>query len=475
MAISNTKNNYLTKLFGSASDKFRYRKQQEEQAQPLPGQGVIPKPAGNFSLGSPARNPTIPQVGNPTIPSAGSVPASTTPQPPAGAGMPGAEGAEAKSTRYNLLQMMEPEPTRDTESEDIIKKRARMNAFGRGISALGGLAGMATGGDAVAIADLQTPYNMQQMQTLDVDYRNKLQDWTSRKFQTDAANVAIQNREVDQTIDQENKLDEINLRSEEAKALAEQRAQAALNTLQAKSEAEQIAEMEKMGIDPYGENAYGQYLDKTRQFSNANLSKIKAQTNASNRIASASTGKGTGKVSVGGKEVDYSLAEQKKGKDLMIKDLEDQKKAIAASKGKSGGMLMPQDQAEINAINDRIEAIQKYNPGSNEMSDYEIQQRFTQSLGGEVAGQPQGGAAVPFDPNKGFTNTPISKDPVVIMKAKQTLQTMVPQFKESAKTGDFTGSDAIAQALVDSGQAPSLEEAEQMLYDILYGEDEEEL
>ena len=114
MAISNTKNNYLAKLFGRSNDKSRYAKYEEEELSPktqaqAPGgnapSGFIPENLPNYTGAK-----TIPQRGNPTTPSVGSVPASTIQQPQAGAGMPGAEGAEAKASRYNLLQMMQPEP-----------------------------------------------------------------------------------------------------------------------------------------------------------------------------------------------------------------------------------------------------------------------------------------------------------------------------------------------------------------------------
>ena len=421
MAISNTSNNFLAKIFGRSNDKFRYRNQ-EEQAQPLPGQGVIPNPAAggiqNFNLGNPAGNPTIPQRGNPTTPSVGSVPASTIQQPQAGAGMPGAEGAEAKASRYNLLQMMQPEPTRDTESEDIIKKRARMNAFGRGISALGGLAGMASGGDAPAIADLQTPYNMQQMQTLDTDYRNRLQDWTSRKFQTDAANNATLNREVDQTIDAENQMEQINLRSQQAAALSKQKSQedlnklmlelgidpnakdagsqyldkkseADFNSLLEKSPEEQIKELKDLGIDPYAKDASTQYLEKRRQITDANLSNIKARTNYSNRAVG---GGRTTNTNMPGKDQQVPNDVYRKGRDFMKSQLDKEIKDL------SKDFASQQANAELIASKKKErDQLQSFKPGANPLLDEDIAAKGYELLDAEMAGEGGYGSEEGFD------------------------------------------------------------------------------
>jgi hypothetical protein len=202
------------------------------------------------------------------------------------------------------------------------------------------------------------------MQTLDQDYRGRLQDWTNRRFQVDAVNNQTVNREIDQEIDAENAMARVQLQGENARQLAAQRAQDALNQLMAKSEAEQIKEMESLGINPYSENAYGEYLAKRGQMANAELKYTQARTNWNNRIASGSGRAGAGKQT-------YDLPTLQRGRQTLLSKYDQQ---IQALNGRLTGNPMTD-----NAIMEQIKQLQTekkryydYNPGSNELLDQEV-------------------------------------------------------------------------------------------------------
>ena len=129
--ITQTKKNFLDRLFGRTNDKSRYSEQEEfNPSMPTFGGSLSPQPAST-QAGSPTAQPTQPQ------------PQSEAPS--------GAAGAGQGASRYKLFELFQPEPTRDTESEEMIRRRARINAFGSGLGAIAGLAGMASGGDAPAL------------------------------------------------------------------------------------------------------------------------------------------------------------------------------------------------------------------------------------------------------------------------------------------------------------------------------------
>jgi hypothetical protein len=344
MAITNTKNNFFARLLGK--DNFG-RKISTENNQAAAGMRTSPQ----------FQNQPIPEL----QPQGGN-PFQQGQQPQQGAA-PAPQGGQS---RYAMYEMMQPKPTRDTEQEGIIQRRAKMNAFSKGFSGLAGLAGVAAGGDAPFVPDGVTPFNMNQLQVMDNDYRNRLQDWTNRGFQVDQANTGLQNREVDQTIDQENRI-----------AVQQQRAGDALNQLLAKSEADQIREMESVGINPYGENAYDDYLKaKGLQF--------KTEINRKKQIGSRNGRTGPEKPK-------FDIPTLQRGKKAMIDQLEAQKQGLDSF----------QDKGQLEAIEAQLKQVREYNPGKNELMDAEVMNMGIQGDEGSQASTPQG-VGQPFTPGQGF-------------------------------------------------------------------------
>jgi len=405
MAITNTKNNFFARLLGK--DNFG-RKISTENNQAAAGMRTSPQ----------FQNQPIPELqpqgGNPLM---------------QGQPQQGGQPAQTGQSRFAMYEMMQPKPTRDTEQEGIIQRRAKMNAFSKGFSGLAGLAGVAAGGDAPFVPDGVTPFNMNQLQVMDNDYRNRLQDWTNRGFQVDQANTGLQNREVDQTIDQENRI-----------AVQQQRASAALNQLLAKSEADQIREMESVGINPYGQNAYDDYLKaKGLQF--------KTEINRKKQI-------GSGNGRTGPEKPKFDIPTLQRGKKAMIDQLEAQKKGLDSF----------QDKGQLEAIDAQLKQVREYNPGKNELMDAEVMNMgMNIDQGGVQDEQGQGARSpsFPFDAEKGFTNLKNEADPVIKTQIKLGIQKIV--------SGEATDEDfeTLLQSIVDAGEAADLQEAEDLLVQLL--------
>lgn len=382
--ITQAKKNFLDRLIGRSNDKSRYQNPQQVQD---PGQtnDFFSQLLGAKTQGVNPSQPAPTQAGSPT--------AQTT-QPQAQSEDPsGATGAGQGAGKYKLFEMFQPQPTRDTESEEMIRRRQRINAFGSGIGAIAGLAGMATGGDAPFTGDIQTPWNMDEIRRLDQDYRGQLENWIGRRFQTDNLNTQMQNRQVEQDINAQNRMDQINQQGANSMQLAQERAQNQLRQLQAKTQAEQIKEMLSMGIDPNSENAYGEYLQKNQQQFSADLDYTKARTNWNNRPYKTS-----GNSNTGSNDLPYSLKTLQTGKNAMIQELQQQLKA------------MPNEitnQEERKALMEQIQSLQSYNPGKNELMDMEIAQRGMEIEDQELAGNQQNeqsndAQGFPYQPNKGL-------------------------------------------------------------------------
>ena len=319
-------------------------------------------------------------------------------------------------TRYNLFEMTQPKPTRDTESEDIIKRRAKINALGAGISGLAGLASMATGGDVAEPVDLITPWNMDQSRMLDMDYRNRLQNWIDQGFQVDQANTQILNREIDQNIDAENRMEQIRLRGEEARATAAQRAFDELNKIAAQGEQKLIEAMQGIGVDPYSKTAYQDYLQKRAKQFETESNYTKARTNWNNRVSSGA-GRSSGKTTFTAEQ----LATYKKNRDRLI----------AAEQAKLQGLDPIQDAEQIKAINERIKQLNSVNPGTNELTDMEMLQEQEQEEAVQNQQSAQG-FGFPYTPGQGFSFP------------AQTTATQPAQNQASADQGQ---SDAEIQAI----------------------------
>jgi hypothetical protein len=463
--LGNTKNNFFARLMGKTSRDKSVYPQQEVPYNPTPQGGVpqsgfVPQYLPNY-VGQPQGAPTQPAV------MAGSQPTQPSlPQPQAGQPTDQQSGtAGAPNSRYRLMQMIEPKPERDQEGMGVLQRRAKINAIGQGFSALAGLGGIAMGGDAPAQADIVTPFNMQQIQVMDADYRNRLQDWVNRSFQVEAANNQTLNREVDQTIDAENAMERVKLQGENARQLAEQRAQAALQQLQAKSQAEQMQAMEAMGINPNDPQAYEKYLNAQRQKFTTDMNYTKARTNWNNRTPG---GSGSTKT-----PFPYSLETVKKGRDAKISELNAQREAAV-----NAARTMPEKQAAAERFDKMIDYYRKYNPGSNELMDMEMAELgFQLEEQGAGGAAPTGGASAGnkgglprFDPQRGFVNTPRKNDPVIRAEADKTLSSVIPLIEK----GDFSRSKEALQAIIDLGLADSEESAGEVLYDLLYSEEDQQ-
>lgn len=452
MALPNTKNNFFARLMGKTTrDKFA----QADQNPVLPGQvqnrgltySQSPKqqfpPQSDFITGSQPTQPSQPQT--------------QTGQPQQQ--QPGTVGAQQEG-RYRLMQMIEPKPERDQEGMDVIQRRAKINAIGKGFSALAGLGGMAMGGDAPVIPDMVTPFNLNQIQTMDADYRNRLQDWVNRSFQVEAANNQTLNRETDQTIDAENRRRQIELQGENDRKLAQDRADAALRQLNTKSEIEQAKEMESIGINPKDPKAFEKYLAAQQQKFKSDLDYNRSRTSANNYRATEkpSSGGPSSKVSF----TPEQLAQYQRSRDAMI----------SAEQAKLNGLDSIRDAEKIKAINERIKQLQNVNPGANELTDMEIL-NYQQNQGGgttEATGSANKGGLPRFDQQRGFTNVSRQNDPVVQAEADKTLSSVIPLIAK----GDFSRSEEALQAIIDLGLADSEESAAEVLYDLLYSEEDQQ-
>ena len=434
--ITQTKKNFLDRLFGRTNDKSRYSEQEEfNPSMPTFGGSLSPQPAST-QAGSPTAQPTQPQ------------PQSEAPS--------GAAGAGQGASRYKLFELFQPEPTRDTESEEMIRRRARINAFGSGLGAIAGLAGMASGGDAPALPDLQTPWNMEEMQRLDQNYRGQVENWVNRRFQVDQANTQLQNREIEQDINAENRMAEINQRGEQARILAEQRAQAALQQLQAKTQAEQIKEMMEMGIDPNSENAYGEYLQKNREKFNTDLNYTKARTNWNNRIAS-----GSGRGAAEGSQLPYSLGILKAGRDAMIQELREQAKKLTAQNNPI------QNEAQIKMITDRIKQLETYKPGVNQLMDMEIGEMGMNLLNPQE-NSPENQSNIdsfPYQPGQGFNFNSGEQ----AQQARPDVANRITTGLQKIASGQASDQDfeTLLESIVEAGEAEDLNRAYELVLELL--------
>ena len=430
MSVTNIKSNVISRLLGKTNDHNVMPAEQEyfkgmQQTPQYQGQGMPMQQAPQQMPQGQPQAPAQPQQGG---------------------------------SRYNLMQMMEPTPTRDMEGEELIKRRAKMNAIGRGLSSLAGLGGMAMGGDAPAIQDLQTPWNMNQLATMDLDYRNRMQDWTGRKFQVDQLNNQTLNREIDQNIDAENRMDQIKLQGENALNTVEARLKADMDKFNAKTYEEKAKEMRDMGIDINSPNAYEQLLQKNKATYTAELNKTKAQTNWNNRLSSAS---GSGK-----QPQTFDLQTLQAGRNARIAQLKQERaQEIAAANGNY--QLIPQ----INKKYDDLEKdMLEYKPGVNQLLDMEVMQWGTPQE--QQNNSINESTNVIKDPVGGFKNKVneflasgqvknVKEDPQRATRITQGLEKIA---NDQASDEDF---ERILQDIVDAGDAEDLDAAYEMVVKLL--------
>jgi hypothetical protein len=355
-------------------------------------------------------------------------------------------------SRYTPIQNTE-EPVQDEALQEKIKRRAKMKLIGTAIGSLGQLGGVAAGGDATRLEDGVTPWNLNQLQIADADYRDRLRSWIDRGFTVDMYNNRLQNQEASENYETGVRQDQAAQKAQYDAQLAEQRAQAALNQLTAKSAIEQREDMAKLGINPDDPTALEQFLDLNRKKFGADMNLTQARTNSYNRSNTKSSDK------------NFDLDAMRRGRDAMIMDEEK----------KLQGLDPIEDAEKIKAINERIATIRKHNPGSNELLDDDILKRASQIGNKEPINS---GRAVQFDQERGFTNIPKSQDKIYQNNKKseieKSLETSVnqlisPSFQKMDQVSQGQIFNQIIMGLLESGEVQTEAEAEAYILEILEG------
>jgi len=453
MAVTDVKDGFIKRLFGTNASIKRDRYMSADP------DNLIQEPQNLFGaneqlLGFLGAQPQLNPQAQPNVqqPQA---------QPPVTVGEMD-QGTQSPQSRYQLFQMFQ-KPQRDIEAEDTIKRRAKINAIGKGISGLAGLAGMAVGGDAPAVPDFVTPFNMQQLQMLDSDYRNQLQNWINQGFQVDQANTGLRNKEIEEDTAAQNRMAQIEAQGQNQMAAVQARAQAALQQLQAKTRAEQIKEMKSMGINPSDPDAYGKYLNAMQQKAAADLGYLKSKTNWNNRIASGSRSSVRG--SGGANTPQFDLETLRIGRDRKMKQIQDQRQQALA------GASMA-DRAEINKRFDKLEdEVRTYRPGANQLTDQEM---YYLGLQDDEMPFDDGGQVQQWEGNYMQGGGLQMPEPQTDVNAviKEGVNTIIrPDFKfmDIEQRGQII--ETLVQAMLESGKVETEEEAEEWIRRIIDGED----
>lgn len=395
MAISNTKNNWIRRVLG----KDNTSRNQQEPQQEMPTQEAQPQEQ---------------------------------------------QQPQATTSRYKMYELMQSKPERDVEQEEIIKRRAKLKALSSGFSGLAGLAGMAVGGDAPEPTDSVTPWNMNMLQNLDQDYRSRLQDWMNKGYQVDQDNTGLINKELQEDFDWENKQAAADQKFERDQQLLNQRAENALKQLQMKSQAEQVKDMQAMGIDPNSKDAYARYLQAKKDQFSANMGLTKARTNWNNRLASSSGSRGGS----GTPQKEFDIPTLQRGKQRMLKEIQEQRKGLDSFR----------DKAQIEALNAQEKQIREYNPGKNELIDAEVYQYgIMEDESPQAQSQRPSGPSIQYQEGRGFTNVPKANDPVIKARLSKGFQ------KAFEGTLDENTLLQMMQDLVDTGEAEDEDEAYQII------------
>jgi hypothetical protein len=328
--------------------------------------------------------------------------------------------------RVKLMDMINPMPQRDQEEEGKLKKRAKWNAVGQAVGALGQLGGMAAGGDAVAIQDNVSPFITDRLQYLDNDYRNRLQRFGVEAFQTGMYNNELENRDLQAQRDADLK-----------RELQEEKGKNALELFMQKSKAEQDKEMRNAGVDPSDPKAKQKYIAaKGRQFN--------SDINYKDRIGRGRAGSGPDDQEDDTEFVRISrIARGKKLEDLRSQMQELQKN--------------PMMNAEmIKVLNDQIKAyegirLKKDNQQAVDLYESEInapqQQQYDPNY--------MKGAQWSYQPGQGL----IPMTPQVEQQLFQSIQPILQ--------GDYSNVDAVISQLIRTGVAANEEEAEEKILDLI--------
>jgi hypothetical protein len=268
---------------------------------------------------------------------------------------PGASYGAADTQKPKLMQVLQPEPTRDIQGEDNIKRRAKINALGRLFGSLGQLGGMASGGDAVRLEDNSTPWLKNQSMVMDNDFRNQLNQYYNRLFQTDMSNNQLENqwamRDQDRGFQKELRADDQNFRREERAEDKDFRreerneAQDFQTQMQDRQFAQQMKQLgvrnqqdfDKMmmgvGVNPRDPNAMKQFLDKmAQQYDNQN-DYTQAKANWNNRLSTSGNKTGATDYNINDPEFQSAF---RRGRDLQLTRLRNQYNKLISSQPEFG-------------------------------------------------------------------------------------------------------------------------------------------
>jgi hypothetical protein len=286
---------------------------------------------------------------------------------------PGASNGTADTRKPKLMEFLQSKPERDVQGEENIKRRAKINAFGRLLGSMGQLGGMASGGDAVMLEDTSTPWLKNQSMIMDNDYRNQMNQYYNRLFQTDMANNNLENqwamRDQDRDFRREERTEDRNFRREER---AEDRdfrreersdAQSFQEKMQDKQFAQQMRQLgvrnqqdlDKMmmgvGINPRSSGAMNDFLDKMGNQFEAQNEFTKARTNWNNRPT------GKGEQNQFDQEANF-----RKGRDLELTRLRNEyNQMINASEPNYGQDSKLRDE-KLKNVYDRIKQLETLKP-----------------------------------------------------------------------------------------------------------------
>lgn len=292
--------------------------------------------------------------------------------------------------KSRILQTINPEPVRDTQEEDRLKKIAGVNAIGRILGSFGQLGGMASGGDAVYIEDTLSPQILDKLAFLDNDYRNNLRDWSNQAFSTERFNAEQQNRDIQDENNRQFRFDQIDAQGQKEREMADYRAKIALEQFNRKTDADKRQDMISAGINPDDPDAEQKFIKRMNESFGVNTNYRRSLTaenwaNA-NRMNNPTESKSKSEL---------DLKQIEKGVNSIVADLEKRRKNIPDN------LRSTEREAYLKDIDEEIKFwTRQYNPKTNEL----LNERVLNAAGGSAEQQPSNfDSGQPYTPGQGMT------------------------------------------------------------------------
>ena len=219
-----------------------------------------------------------------------------------------------------------------------------------------------------------------------------------------------------------------------------------------------------LGDEEY--DASGKYLNAMQQKAAADLGYLRSKTNWNNRIASGS--RSSTSVSGGANTPQFDLETLRIGRDRKMKQIQEQRQQAL-----SGASMA--NRTEINKRFDKLEdEVRTYKPGSNRLTDQEMYE-----LGSQDDQQPETSTAQPPQWQGNFMQGGGLNMPEQQMDFNSVIQEGVntiirPDFRYMDPVQQGEVIEALVQAMVNSGQVDSEEEAEEWIRKIIDGEEFEQ-